>query len=119
MGVGKGASGRIWRFEGGNRTRGHPLKPGRQRPIFPFRRIRPRRGREAALWQWGKDEHGAKVKKIICYCSKKFNLRESRWKTIEQETFGLIFALQKFRQFVQGCPVTLLTDHRNIKRAQL
>ena len=72
-------------------------------------------GTGGTLWQWGKDEHGAKVKKIISYCSKKFNLRESRWKTIEQETFGLIFALQKFRQFVQGCPVTLLTDHRNIK----
>jgi hypothetical protein len=67
------------------------------------------------LWQWGKDEAGCKVKKIISYCSKKFNARESRWKTIEQECFGLIFALQKFRQFVQGCPVTLLTDHRNIK----
>ena len=72
-------------------------------------------GTGGTLWQWGKDEHGARVKKVISYCSKKFNLRESRWKTIEQETFGLIFALQKFRQFVQGCPVTLLTDHRNIK----
>jgi hypothetical protein len=72
-------------------------------------------GTGGTLWQWGKDEGGAKVKKIICYCSKKFNLRESRWKTIEQECFGLVFALQKFRQFVQGCPVTLLTDHRNIK----
>jgi hypothetical protein len=72
-------------------------------------------GTGGTLWQWGEDGSGARVKKIISYCSKKFSPRESRWKTIEQETFGLIFALQKFRQFVQGCPVTLLTDHRNIK----
>jgi hypothetical protein len=72
-------------------------------------------GTGGTLWQWGKDGGGREVKKIISYCSKKFNARESRWKTIEQECFGLIFALQKFRQFVQGCPVTLLTDHRNIK----
>jgi hypothetical protein len=72
-------------------------------------------GTGGTLWQWGKDKSGAKVKRIICYCSKKFNRQQSRWKTIEQECFGLVFALQKFRQFVQGCPVTLLTDHRNIK----
>jgi hypothetical protein len=72
-------------------------------------------GTGGTLWQWGKDGSGNKVRKIICYCSKKFNKQQSRWKTIEQECFGLVFALQKFRQFVQGCPVTLLTDHRNIK----
>ena len=71
-------------------------------------------GTGGSLWQWGEAPDGSPTKLVIAYCSKKFNKREAAWKTIEQETFGLVFALQKFRQFVQGCSVVLLTDHRNI-----
>jgi hypothetical protein len=72
------------------------------------------RGLGACLFQWATDAMGKPQRNVVAYCSKKYCLRERNWKTIEQECFSAIYALQRFRPLIAGCKVTILNDHRNL-----
>ncbi len=68
------------------------------------------KGCGAVLFQLG--ERGQK--RVIAYASKKFCLRESKWRVMERELFSIIFGLQRFRCFVQGCSINVINDHKNL-----
>jgi hypothetical protein len=87
--------------------------PDYTRPFY-LKADASKRGLGGCLYQWGVGSDGAKERRVIAYCSKKFCPRESNWKTIEQECFSVIYSLQKFRPLIQGCRVTVLNDHRNL-----
>jgi hypothetical protein len=53
-------------------------------------------------------------RRVIAYASKKFCLRESKWRVMERELFSIIFGLQIFRCFVQGCAIHIINDHKNL-----
>jgi transposase InsO family protein len=47
----------------------------------------------------------------VAYTSRKFTPAECNYTTGEQELLGLIHALKEWRCYVEGTPVTLITDH--------
>ncbi len=47
----------------------------------------------------------------VAYTSRKFTPAERNYTTGEQELLGLIHALKEWRCYVEGTPVTLVTDH--------
>ena len=51
----------------------------------------------------------------IAWVSKKFTAVERRWNTVEAEAFAIVWSLQKLRQFVQGCPICIETDSKNVR----
>jgi len=77
-----------------------------------------KKGCGACLFQWHVDSFGARSRRVIAFVSRKFCPRESNWKVIEQECASVIFALTKLRPLIQGCPVTVLNDHRNLRWLQ-
>jgi hypothetical protein len=95
------------------KTSGVLCNPDYTRPFY-LKADASKRGLGGCLYQWGMGPDGAKERRVIAYCSKKFCPRESNWKTIEQECFSVIYSLQKFRPLIQGCRVTVLNDHRNL-----
>ncbi len=60
------------------------------------------RGCGAVLMQHGR---------VVAYCSRKFTPAECNYSTGEQELLGLITALREWRCYLEGAPVTLVTDH--------
>ena len=53
-------------------------------------------------------------RRIIACILHKFISAESRWKTIEQEAFAMVYALQHWRDLLYGHHFVLETDHRNL-----
>ncbi len=54
-------------------------------------------------------------KEILCgWISKVFSGPASRWSTIEQEAYAMVYALQQFSNVLLGTHFTLETDHRNL-----
>ncbi|KHJ96396.1 hypothetical protein OESDEN_03641 [Oesophagostomum dentatum] len=53
--------------------------------------------------------------KIIAYASRTLNKQESRYPAIELEALGLVFAVQKFRPYIDGAKCTVITDHAPLK----
>jgi hypothetical protein len=51
----------------------------------------------------------------IAWVSKKFSAVERRWNTVEAEAFAIVWSLQKLRAFVQGCPINIETDSKNVR----
>ncbi len=49
--------------------------------------------------------------RVVAYCSRKFTPAEHNYTTGEQELLGLITALREWRCYLEGAPVTLVTDH--------
>lgn len=52
---------------------------------------------------------------VVAYASRKLLPRESKYSTIELEALAIIYATQKFEQFLWGRPVHLQTDHRPLE----
>ena len=50
----------------------------------------------------------------VSYASRKLLDREVRFSVVEKEMLALVFALQKFRQWIFGRPIFAYTDHRAI-----
>jgi len=50
----------------------------------------------------------------ILFASQAFSPVASRWSTIEQEAYAIIFCLTKFESYLMGQFFTLETDHRNL-----
>ena len=51
--------------------------------------------------------------KAIYYISHQFSGPQMRWPTIEKEAYAVVFAIEKLRPYVLGCPgITVYTDHK-------
>ena len=52
---------------------------------------------------------------VIYYASKTLDSSQSNYTTTEKEFLAVIFALEKFRSYIVGSPVTIFTDHAALK----
>ena len=50
----------------------------------------------------------------VAYLSKAFDERESRWCTGDQESFAVVYAVDKWRHYLMGKHFVLETDHNNL-----
>ena len=55
------------------------------------------------------------VFKAIYYSSKTFNEARENYSTTEKEILAIVFACEKFRQYILGSHVIIHTDHATIK----
>ena len=60
------------------------------------------------------NEDGEEVNRVVACASHAFTAAESRWITLEQEAFALIWVVMHFRGILFGQPFILETDHRNL-----
>ena len=54
------------------------------------------------------------IEQPISYTSHAFSDRERRWSTIEQEAYGIYFAVRSFSVYLHGHHFTVETDHANL-----
>ena len=52
---------------------------------------------------------------VIYYASKTLDSSQSNYTTTEKEFLAVVFALEKFRSYIIGYPVTIFTDHAALK----
>ena len=52
---------------------------------------------------------------VIYYASKTLDSAQANYTTTEKEFLVVVFALEKFRSYVVGSPVTIFTDHATLK----
>ena len=52
---------------------------------------------------------------MIYYASKILDFTQSNYITTEKEFLAVVFALEKFRSYIVGSPVTIFTDHAALK----
>ena len=51
--------------------------------------------------------------KAVYYISHQFSGPQKRWPTIEKEAYAVVFAIEKLRPYILGCPgVNVYTDHK-------
>ena len=68
----------------------------------------------AVLLQVFKTNNDSEVLQPIGFASQKFSPQATRWSTIEQEAFGIYFAVNHFSYYLQYKPFILETDHNNL-----
>jgi hypothetical protein len=79
------------------------------RPIY-IRCDASRFGAGAVLFQY--DDRG--YENVVCYASRKFLPAERKWSTFSQEASTVVWALERFAEYIQGYHVIVECDHRNI-----
>ena len=52
---------------------------------------------------------------VIYYAGKTLDSTQSNYTTMEKEFMDVVFALEKFRSYIVGSPVTIFTDHASLK----
>ena len=52
---------------------------------------------------------------VIYYASKTLDSAQANYTTTEKEFLAVLFALEKFRSYIVGSPVTIFTDHAALK----
>ena len=52
---------------------------------------------------------------VIYYANKTLDSAQSNYTTTEKEFLAVVFALEKFRSYIVGSPVTIFTDHAALK----
>jgi len=67
-------------------------------------------GQGAVLFQF--DDEGREH--VIAYASRKYSMSERNWATFQQEASAIVWALEKFHEFIGGSPVIVQTDHKNL-----
>ena len=50
----------------------------------------------------------------VCYVSKAFNSTETKWSTIEQEAFAIVYCVLSLQHHLRGHPFVIETDHKNL-----
>lgn len=61
------------------------------------------------LQRYGKDV------RIICYISRSLSAVENRYSQIEKEALALVFAIERLKFYLLGCPFELVTDHKPLQ----
>ena len=56
-----------------------------------------------------------KIFRTIYYASRTFNEAQENYSTTEKEMLSIVFACEKFRQYILGSHVIIHTDHAEIK----
>lgn len=54
------------------------------------------------------------AERSVCFVSQAFNPTQQRWSTIEQEAYGIYFAIVSMTRFLLGHRFVVETDHRNL-----
>lgn len=54
----------------------------------------------------------------VCYFSKKLNIHQQRYSTVEKEAFALLTAVRTFSPYFGSQPVTVFTDHSPLQFVQ-
>ena len=52
---------------------------------------------------------------VIYYANKTLDSAQSNYTTMEKEFLAVVFALEKFRSYIVGSPVTIFTNHATLK----
>ena len=52
---------------------------------------------------------------VIYYASKTLDSAQSNYTTTEKEFLAVVFALEKFKSYIVGSPITIFTDHAALK----
>ena len=52
---------------------------------------------------------------VMYYASKTLDSAQANYTTMEKEFLAVVFALEKFRSYIVGSPVTIFTDHAALK----
>ena len=52
---------------------------------------------------------------VIYYANKTLDSAQSNYKTMEKEFLAIVFALEKFRSYIVGSPMTIFTNHAALK----
>ena len=60
-------------------------------------------------------QRNEKIFRTIYYASRTFNEAKENYSTIEKEMLAIVFACEKFRQYIMGSHVIIHTDHAAIK----
>ena len=60
-------------------------------------------------------QSGDKKAFVIYYAIKTFDSAQSNYTTMEKEFLAIVFALEKFRSYIVGSPITIFTDHAVLK----
>ena len=51
----------------------------------------------------------------IAYASRSMTETETNYAQIEKEMLAIVFAVERFEQYVYGCPVLVQTDHKPLE----
>ena len=88
----------------------NPLVLSRPRPDLPYfvQTDACARGMEAVLFQ----QEPGKSRRIISHASAKFSPTEAKYHCNKQECLAIIWAIKRFRQYLQDQPFTLHTDSK-------
>ena len=52
--------------------------------------------------------------KPVAYCGRKFDKTMTNWTTTEQELYGLVYAMETWRCYLEGVQFDLYTDHQSL-----
>ena len=60
------------------------------------------------------EEHDG-IFKPVCFAGKKLNPAEKRYSTIGKECYGIVWGINRFKEFLYGKEFVLQTDHMPLK----
>uniref|UniRef100_A0A1I7T8V5 RNA-directed DNA polymerase n=1 Tax=Caenorhabditis tropicalis TaxID=1561998 RepID=A0A1I7T8V5_9PELO len=71
------------------------------------------KGVGAVLLQ-AQDKEGKDLR-VIAFASRVYNKHERKYPAIELEALGVVYAIQKFKPYIDGAKTTVITDHSPLK----